>query len=493
MAKLPHILKTRYKGNEPVRQYCSPTERNRINNFITGLRGVNCRVELDPNDLRNCRIIVDGSSDIDLPPDAELPWEISSEDQFLVSQAREPQDVIVLSSTYGGTMVDNTGDVQWPGTPPTPPLANLTPSNPFELEYGVINTLYAQHWYNPPNPYSNVGHYTGTDDPSGLPSPPDLSQIIATIEVDENGQITNFVQEYEKPDTGFNVSYTDPTPLIGFQVRGGVWQEVIGNETYIYVPEDDDVTWGLVDSDNSGKLSRVYRGEGDLWAVLDKTSATPAFYFSVLATGVDPTWADGETWLKIASTAYEYETPGDDTTPVAEVLIEQHHQGGLHSNAPAEPKACASMCSCTTTWSTGVVPFGVLNHETNDSILDVDLANNKTIVKEGFVGIYSLKMQGRLLVKLADSPGHATVRAVVRKGGSDTECQAQMYVSKPTVVATEYFVNEFSASIDEFVDASSGDVDLDVYVYVSVDGSDTAALTECRLDVHLIELTDSAT
>jgi len=231
-----------------------------------------------------------------------------------------------------------------------------------------------------------------------------------------------------------------------------------------------------------------------LWAVLDKTSATPAFYFSVLATGVDPTWADGETWLKIASTAYEYETPGDDTTPgFAEVLIEQHHQGGLHSNAPAEPKACASMSSNTTTWSTGVRTFDGLNHETNDSILDVDLANNKTIVKEGFVGIYSLKMQGQLLVKLANSPGSAVIRAAVRKGGSDTECQAKMYVYKPTVVANEEFVNEFSASIDEFVDASSGDVDLDVYVYVSVDGSDTATLTECRLDVHLIELTDSAT
>jgi len=160
------LLHSRYKGGEPVRQYCSPTERNMQNNFIMGLHGIGCRVVLDPNDLKRCYIAVDGSSDI-VPPDGwKPPWEISSEDQFLVSQAREPQDVIVLSSTYGGTMVDNTGDVQWPGTPPTPPLANLTPSNPFELEYGVTNTLYAQHWYNPPYPYSNVGHYTGTDAPS---------------------------------------------------------------------------------------------------------------------------------------------------------------------------------------------------------------------------------------------------------------------------------------------------------------------------------------
>ena len=177
---------------------------------------------------------------------------------------------------------------------------------------------------------------------------------------------------------------------------------------------------------------------------------------------------------------------------LADPFYIQYHEGTIVIDG-AEPKACASMSSNTTTWSTGVRTFDGLNHETNDNVLDVDLANDKIIVKEGFSGIYGIKMQAQLLIKLADPPGSAAIVAVVRKGGYGTECQAKMYVYKPTVVVYEEFVNEFSASIDEFVDASSGDVDLDVYVYVSVDGSDTAALTECRLDVHLIELTDSAT
>ena len=67
MPHFPHMLKTRYKGGEHIREYCSPTERNRQNNFITGLRGIGCRVVHDPNDYRECRIVVDGSSDIPIP------------------------------------------------------------------------------------------------------------------------------------------------------------------------------------------------------------------------------------------------------------------------------------------------------------------------------------------------------------------------------------------------------------------------------------------
>lgn len=230
----PHMLKTRYKGGEPLLQYCSPTERNRINNFITGLKGIGCRVIHDPNDYRNCKIIVDGSSDTTTPDGWVAPWS----------------------------------------------------------------------------------------------------------------------------------------------------------------------------------------------------------------------------------------------------------------------KPCASMQTNTVTTSTGVVAFPTSDHETNDDVLDVDLANNKIIVKEGWSGVYSIKMQAELVITLVDSPpGTASIAVYVRKGGSATKCQANKRIYKPPAGGgVETFVDQFSASIDEFIDASSGDIDLDVYSSISVaDPSDQASLAYCRLDVHLIELTKSAT
>jgi len=487
-----NFLKSDWIKEAPLRAVANVLQMNRLCNIPKYIEGLGCRIFKDTTaDGKNWMVVVDGTSDIQPPPGFDPPWD--TDDQFVGFEAREPQDVIVLSSTYGGTMVDNTGDVQWPGTPPSPPLANLTPSDPFELEYDATNKLYAQHWFNPPYPYSNIGAYTGTDDPTGLASPPDTYQLIATIVTDRHGQIISFTQDYEKPDTGFNVSYTTPTPIIGFQIAGGVWQEQIGTVTTPYKPIDDDITWGAANTDHSWTLSRVYRGEGVVWAVFDKTASPSTFYFKVLDAGVDPTWADGENYIKILTATYEYETPGDDTTPVVKVDIDQHHQGGLHSGVPAEPKACASMTSTTTISATGLVSFSAVNHETNSSILDVDTANDKIIIKSGYSGIYSLKLMADLLLSLVDDPGYAEIEVRVRVDGTDlTECVATTAAATSTTYTSEAYEQEFSASIDLFIDASSVDKYLDVYATVIASGSDAAQCEQCRLDVHLVELTDSS-
>jgi hypothetical protein len=58
----------RFKGGDPVRKTAGATHQNRISNILNDMRGVGCRVVKPTNaEGRNWKIIVDGSSDEELP------------------------------------------------------------------------------------------------------------------------------------------------------------------------------------------------------------------------------------------------------------------------------------------------------------------------------------------------------------------------------------------------------------------------------------------
>lgn len=58
----------RFKGGDPVRKTAGATHQNRISNILNDVRGIGCRVVKPTNaEGRNWKIIVDGSSDEELP------------------------------------------------------------------------------------------------------------------------------------------------------------------------------------------------------------------------------------------------------------------------------------------------------------------------------------------------------------------------------------------------------------------------------------------
>ncbi len=156
--------------------------------------------------------------------------------------------------------------------------------------------------------------------------------------------------------------------------------------------------------------------------------------------------------------------------------------------APGET-ACGSMTSNVNVNATGVVPFAIENHETHASIVDVDLANNKIIVKEGFSGVYSIKLQGTLMV-VHDTAESGAISVAVRQDTVATECVLALVASNSASGNDRTVGTSCSASIDLDIDASGGDIDLDAYATVTTSGAATATLSAGHLDVHLIQRVD---
>lgn len=66
--RIPGWLRTNFKKGDPIRIVADSRQQNRIANILTHIQGVGCRIIKDTTqEGRGWFIIVDGSSDVDLP------------------------------------------------------------------------------------------------------------------------------------------------------------------------------------------------------------------------------------------------------------------------------------------------------------------------------------------------------------------------------------------------------------------------------------------
>ena len=82
-----NFLRSNFVEGDPVRKTANARQQNRTANFIKGLQGVGCRVVKDvASNLENCLIVVDGTSDVEYPPNWTPPWSTGATavDQFTV-------------------------------------------------------------------------------------------------------------------------------------------------------------------------------------------------------------------------------------------------------------------------------------------------------------------------------------------------------------------------------------------------------------------------
>jgi hypothetical protein len=95
----------RFKGGDPVRKTAGATHQNRISNILNDVRGIGCRVVKPTNaEGRNWKIIVDGSSDEELPEGYVNP--------FASSLPRWDQVLDAAVSTEIQSDTDNTDALQ---------------------------------------------------------------------------------------------------------------------------------------------------------------------------------------------------------------------------------------------------------------------------------------------------------------------------------------------------------------------------------------------
>jgi hypothetical protein len=126
-------------------------------------------------------------------------------------------------------------------------------------------------------------------------------------------------------------------------VRGGVWQFcVLTWDTDHYEPvvtvvepsNSATVTWtGDTDSDDDLSDEITLTADKDLWAKLDRSSASPVLTLNLLSSGATPTAAAEVYWHKLAELDYTSGTPD-------EVAIEQVHSGSIRSEL--DPKTGAT-------------------------------------------------------------------------------------------------------------------------------------------------------
>jgi hypothetical protein len=70
-----NFLRSNFVAGDPVRKTAAARQQNRTANFIKGLQGLGCRVVKDvASNLENCLIVVDGTSDVEYPPNWTPPW-----------------------------------------------------------------------------------------------------------------------------------------------------------------------------------------------------------------------------------------------------------------------------------------------------------------------------------------------------------------------------------------------------------------------------------
>ena len=70
-----NFLRSNFVEGDPVRKTAAARQQNRTANFIKGLQGLGCRVVKDvASNLENCLIVVDGTSDVEYPPNWTPPW-----------------------------------------------------------------------------------------------------------------------------------------------------------------------------------------------------------------------------------------------------------------------------------------------------------------------------------------------------------------------------------------------------------------------------------
>ena len=169
----------------------------------------------------------------------------------------------------------------------------------------------------------------------------------------------------------------------------------------------------------------------------------------------------------------------------------------VHPNKKATASKSGAEIDTTTNDSAGYT-FNTDLIETNDAILKVTTSSSEIIVQKGYSGIYRVTIQAKGSLEFTGA-GRMFTKIYLQKAGATQPLTWQLTKeTHPTNSGSDvdYLDKIDSASQSIFVDASAGDIILDLEYSMDVTGDGSTGKATLRVDaftVELVELRTSAT
>jgi hypothetical protein len=173
----------------------------------------------------------------------------------------------------------------------------------------------------------------------------------------------------------------------------------------------------------------------------------------------------------------------------------------VHRPSPLIPSVPDMVCAAASTsasvgsaggTTTGTFDLDGIDVEIQPAALDVDLANNKIIVKQGASGVYLVSIQVRGLMEHTQE-GTNDASAVVKQDASELfRWELNRYDEDISAVTRRHIIRNTCSEL-VFVDASSADVDLTVDYDVDASNGGTVSLFLHQFSASLFCLTTDAT
>jgi len=144
--------------------------------------------------------------------------------------------------------------------------------------------------------------------------------------------------------------------------------------------------------------------------------------------------------------------------------------------------------------ATGTFDLDVLDAEMNEDIIDVDLANDRIIVKRYYSGVYNVSMLCEAEINLPSSgAGSGQAKVAVKKDGVSAFEWSFMIGSNSAATSATYHKHSSGASKMIYVDASAADVDFTADWSVATVAGGPQVIRLKQLSVELLHLAQSAT
>jgi len=170
------------------------------------------------------------------------------------------------------------------------------------------------------------------------------------------------------------------------------------------------------------------------------------------------------------------------------LVLHEKDEDAEGAHAAATTSASVGASGGTTT---GTFDLDGIDIETNPSNLDVQLANDKIVVKQGFSGIYLISVNVRGNMNHT-SYGVNDAAAFVKADGSTLFIWELERASAQIDSSTHGHRIRNSSTQTEFIDASAADVDLTVTYSIDASFGGTVSLFLYQFSVTLLQLTASA-
>ncbi len=142
----------------------------------------------------------------------------------------------------------------------------------------------------------------------------------------------------------------------------------------------------------------------------------------------------------------------------------------------------------------GTFDLTVTDIELMPDVLEVDLVNDKIIVKEGNSGIYLVSIDCEAILVFTGALGENSARATTKQDGTDIFDWKFASKNEPHSGSSDKDLTSWNSQHQfVFVDASAGDVDLTADYRLAIANAGSVTLNFYQFSAMLVDRTDDAT